>query len=108
MFGIGGMEHLAFNNPPADFQTTEPTLVALDEACRRQQVGEGGSRESKCRRRLSRRRLADDEREMIVSFRMSGKRRRSRRRWKAVDAGAGVNPANPSNVTRTDEPAASC
>jgi glucosamine-6-phosphate deaminase len=40
--GIGENTHLAFNDPPADFETTEPYLVVdLDEACRRQQVGEG-------------------------------------------------------------------
>jgi N-acetylglucosamine-6-phosphate deacetylase/6-phosphogluconolactonase/glucosamine-6-phosphate isomerase/deaminase len=40
--GIGENGHLAFNDPPADFAATEPYLVvALDEACRRQQVGEG-------------------------------------------------------------------
>lgn len=40
--GIGENGHLAFNDPPADFQTEAPYLVVqLDEACRRQQVGEG-------------------------------------------------------------------
>ena len=40
--GIGENCHLAFNNPPADFETEAPyLLVALDEACRRQQLGEG-------------------------------------------------------------------
>jgi glucosamine-6-phosphate deaminase len=40
--GIGENGHLAFNDPPADFVTEEPYLVVdLDEACRRQQVGEG-------------------------------------------------------------------
>lgn len=40
--GIGENGHLAFNDPPADFQTDEPYLVVeLDEACRRQQFGEG-------------------------------------------------------------------
>lgn len=40
--GIGENGHLAFNDPPADFQTDEPYLIVnLDEACRRQQVGEG-------------------------------------------------------------------
>jgi glucosamine-6-phosphate deaminase len=39
--GIGENGHLAFNDPPADFQTDESYLVVtLDEACRRQQVGE--------------------------------------------------------------------
>jgi len=40
--GIGENGHLAFNDPPADFQTETPYLIVeLDEACRRQQVGEG-------------------------------------------------------------------
>jgi glucosamine-6-phosphate deaminase len=40
--GIGENGHLAFNDPPADFETNQPYLVVqLDEACRRQQVGEG-------------------------------------------------------------------
>jgi glucosamine-6-phosphate deaminase len=40
--GIGENGHLAFNDPPADFETREPYLVVeLDEACRRQQLGEG-------------------------------------------------------------------
>ena len=40
--GIGENGHLAFNDPPADFATEAPYLVVeLDEACRRQQVGEG-------------------------------------------------------------------
>lgn len=40
--GIGENGHLAFNDPPADFETEEPYLtVNLDEACRLQQVGEG-------------------------------------------------------------------
>ncbi len=40
--GIGENGHLAFNDPPADFDATEPYLVVeLDHACRKQQVGEG-------------------------------------------------------------------
>jgi glucosamine-6-phosphate deaminase len=40
--GIGENTHLAFNDPPADFDSTDPyIIVKLDEACRRQQVGEG-------------------------------------------------------------------
>jgi len=40
--GIGENGHLAFNDPPADFETDEPyIIVELDEDCRRQQVGEG-------------------------------------------------------------------
>lgn len=40
--GIGENCHLAFNDPPADFDTDAPYIVVdLDEACRRQQMGEG-------------------------------------------------------------------
>jgi glucosamine-6-phosphate deaminase len=40
--GVGENGHLAFNDPPADFETEEPYLiVTLDDACRRQQLGEG-------------------------------------------------------------------
>ncbi len=40
--GIGENGHLAFNDPPADFNTQQAYLVVeLDEACRRQQLGEG-------------------------------------------------------------------
>jgi glucosamine-6-phosphate deaminase len=39
--GIGENGHLAFNDPPANFETEEPYLVVnLDDACRLQQVGE--------------------------------------------------------------------
>ncbi len=42
VMGIGENGHLAFNDPPADFETSETIhVVQLDEACRRQQVGEG-------------------------------------------------------------------
>ena len=40
--GIGENAHLAFNDPPADFETEVPYIVVdLDDACRRQQLGEG-------------------------------------------------------------------
>jgi len=40
--GVGENGHLAFNDPPADFETEALVhVVDLDEACRRQQVGEG-------------------------------------------------------------------
>lgn len=42
MIGIGENGHLAFNDPPADFETDAAYhVVALDQACRQQQVGEG-------------------------------------------------------------------
>lgn len=40
--GIGENGHLAFNDPPADFETERPFIVVeLDEKCRNQQVEEG-------------------------------------------------------------------
>jgi len=42
LLGIGENGHLAFNDPPADFETDDPyILVELDKKCRQQQVGEG-------------------------------------------------------------------
>ncbi len=42
LVGIGENGHLAFNDPPADFETEKPyIIVELDEPCRRQQMGEG-------------------------------------------------------------------
>ncbi|MCF3109870.1 glucosamine-6-phosphate deaminase [Niabella sp. CC-SYL272] len=42
LVGIGENGHLAFNDPPADFNTEDPYLiVSLDEKCRLQQMGEG-------------------------------------------------------------------
>ena len=42
LVGIGENGHLAFNDPPADFETEQPyIIVELDEACRKQQMGEG-------------------------------------------------------------------
>jgi glucosamine-6-phosphate deaminase len=42
ILGIGENAHLAFNDPPADFDVRDPYIVVnLDKACRQQQVGEG-------------------------------------------------------------------
>lgn len=42
LVGIGENGHLAFNDPPADFETDESfIIVTLDEQCRRQQLNEG-------------------------------------------------------------------
>ena len=42
LVGIGENGHLAFNDPPADFETDKPYIIAnLDELCRQQQVNEG-------------------------------------------------------------------
>ncbi len=40
--GIGENGHIAFNDPPANFDVASAYhIVSLDEACKRQQVGEG-------------------------------------------------------------------
>jgi glucosamine-6-phosphate deaminase len=42
LVGIGENGHLGFNDPPANFETTEPFIIVdLDDKCRRQQLGEG-------------------------------------------------------------------
>ncbi len=42
LVGIGENGHLAFNDPPADFNTALPYIeVTLDMDCRKQQLGEG-------------------------------------------------------------------
>jgi glucosamine-6-phosphate deaminase len=42
LVGIGENGHLAFNDPPADFDTEQPYIIVdLDEPCRRQQLNEG-------------------------------------------------------------------
>jgi len=42
LIGIGENGHLAFNDPPADFETEEPyIIVQLDDACKKQQMDEG-------------------------------------------------------------------
>lgn len=42
LIGIGENAHIAFNDPPADFETRESYIVVnLDDKCKKQQVGEG-------------------------------------------------------------------
>jgi len=42
LIGIGENSHIAFNDPPADFDTDDPYIVVnLNDTCKLQQVGEG-------------------------------------------------------------------
>ena len=42
LIGIGQNAHIAFNDPPADFETEDPYIVVnLDDTCKKQQVHEG-------------------------------------------------------------------
>ncbi len=42
LIGIGENGHIAFNDPPADFDTKEAYIIVnLDDRCKKQQMGEG-------------------------------------------------------------------
>ena len=42
LIGIGENAHIAFNDPPADFDTTDAYIIVnLNDTCKKQQVGEG-------------------------------------------------------------------
>lgn len=42
LIGIGENGHIAFNDPPCDFDTQDPYIIVnLNDTCKRQQVGEG-------------------------------------------------------------------
>jgi glucosamine-6-phosphate deaminase len=42
LIGIGENAHIAFNDPPADFETSSPYIIVyLDDRCKMQQVNEG-------------------------------------------------------------------
>lgn len=42
LIGIGENGHIAFNDPPCDFDTQDPYIIVnLSDTCKRQQVGEG-------------------------------------------------------------------
>jgi glucosamine-6-phosphate deaminase len=42
LIGIGENGHIAFNDPPANFETKEAYIIVdLDERCKKQQMGEG-------------------------------------------------------------------
>lgn len=98
--GIGENGHLAFNDPPADFETEDPYLVVdLDQACRQQQVNEGwfGSLAEVPRQALSMSvRQILKSREIIASV-------GGQRKAKAVQAclEGKVSPTNPASILQT-------
>jgi glucosamine-6-phosphate deaminase len=102
--GIGENGHLAFNDPPADFEVEDPyIIVGLDAACRRQQLGEGwfGALDEVPRRAIS------------MSVRQLMRSRAivctvpDRRKAQAVyDCFTGeVSPRNPASILRQHEQA---
>ena len=98
--GIGENGHLAFNDPPADFKTETPYIIVnLDEACRRQQVGEGWYRD-----------LGEVPKQAItISIRQTLKAEKilcvtpEQRKAKAVQAclEGPISPAAPASILRT-------
>jgi glucosamine-6-phosphate deaminase len=98
--GIGENGHLAFNDPPADFETETPYLVVnLDEACRRQQVGEGWFRDltevPKQAITISVRQILKAEKILCVT-----PERRKARAVKACLEGP-ISPSAPASILRT-------
>ena len=99
--GIGENGHLAFNDPPADFTTEAAYLVVeLDEACRRQQVGEGwfARLEEVPTRAISmsvRQILRAREILCIVPDRRKAEAVRATLHRRGDPAGAGLGPAQP-------------
>ena len=98
--GIGENGHLAFNDPPADFETKTPYIVVtLDEGCGRQQVGEGWFRDlSEVPRQaitISIRQILQAEKILCVTPEL--------RKAKAVKAclEGPIGPAAPASVLRT-------
>jgi glucosamine-6-phosphate deaminase len=100
--GIGENGHLAFNDPPADFQTEKPYLIVeLDEACRRQQLGEGwfATLEDVPRRAISMSIRQILKAKKIICFVPDA------RKAKAVHAcfDGEISPAAPASILRTHE-----
>ena len=98
--GIGENGHLAFNDPPADFTTEEPYLIVnLDDACRRQQVGEGWFKDL----------LEVPQRAISMSIRQILKARKilciapDKRKARAVQAclEGKIDPSVPASILRT-------
>jgi glucosamine-6-phosphate deaminase len=100
--GIGENGHLAFNDPPADFQTEKPYLVVeLDEACRRQQLGEGwfATLEDVPKRAISMSIRQILKAKKVICFVPDA------RKAKAVQAcfGGEISPLAPASILRTHE-----
>jgi glucosamine-6-phosphate deaminase len=98
--GIGENGHLAFNDPPADFETETPYLVVnLDEACRHQQVGEGWFRDL---REVPRQAITISVRQVLKAQKILCVTP-ERRKAKAVRAclEEAIAPAAPASILRT-------
>jgi len=98
--GIGENGHLAFNDPPADFETEDPyLLVTLDEACRRQQLGEGWFKDFE---EVPRRAISMSVRQILKSQRIVGVVPDARKARAVRDClEEEVSPLRPASILRT-------
>jgi glucosamine-6-phosphate deaminase len=100
--GIGENGHLAFNDPPADFDTEDPYLVIeLDQACRRQQVGEGWFRSLD---EVPPRALSMSIRQIMKSQAIVctvPDRRKAEAVRDCLAPSAGVSPAHPASILKS-------
>ena len=98
--GIGENGHLAFNDPPADFETEEAYIVVeLDEACRRQQLGEGWF---KTLEDVPRRALSMTVRQILKSKEIIGIVADARKAHAVAECFQGeIRPQAPASILRT-------
>lgn len=97
--GIGENAHIAFNDPPADFETEEPyIIVTLDEPCRQQQVGEAWFTNVS---QVPRRAISMSARQILKATEILAVVP-DRRKAKAVKAAleAEISPAVPASILR--------
>ncbi len=102
--GIGENGHLAFNDPPADFETTEPYLVLdLDPRCRAQQVGEGWFRSVE---EVPERAISMSVRQILLSRSIVctvPDRRKAEAVRACLSTGAKVSPLAPASILKRHE-----
>ena len=96
--GIGENGHLAFNDPPADFETEAPYIVVkLDEPCRGSKWGKAGSKTSRrCRAKPSQ--CLCDRSSIEGDYRRRAGRAQSRRHQSMFRRG--ISPMAPSSILR--------
>lgn len=99
--GIGENGHIAFNDPPADFETEKPYLVVgLDEKCRRQQVGEGWFKSIE---EVPRKAITMSMRQVIKAKRIvctCSDRRKAEAVRDCLSAGSPVTPFHPASILK--------
>jgi glucosamine-6-phosphate deaminase len=98
--GIGENGHLAFNDPPADFETDEAyIIVELDDPCRRQQLGEGWFKDLED---VPRRALSMTVRQVLKAQRIIAVVPDARKAQAVANCfGGEISPMAPASILRT-------